>query len=96
MGGARREGADFASQAELAALDPGMGLRRGARRPLARDLLPLLVAEAVLSELEMMTWTGQLPGGLPWTEQVWWRVELWQAFWRARDEALGRTVIGNR
>ncbi|MFQ6133600.1 MAG: hypothetical protein ACE5R4_16285 [Armatimonadota bacterium] len=89
-GPTRREGADFTTQAELAALEPEAGVRR-ASRGLGRDVLPLLIAEAVLSELEMAAWTGELPGGRPWSRQVWWRVALWEAFWRERDGA----AIGN-
>jgi hypothetical protein len=49
------------------------------------DIVVAQLVRSVLEELEMFEWTGALPGGKAWSEQVWWRVELWRAFWRERD-----------
>jgi len=55
------------------------------RHASAEDLVIAELLRAVLEELELSEWTGALPGGKAWSEQVWWRVELWRAFWRERD-----------
>ena len=52
------------------------------------------LSEAVLDELEMFVWTGQLPGGSCWSKQVWWRVDLWKSYWESRDEEILRVSKG--
>ena len=77
---------EIRSQAELADLVSFASPRR-----LGPDEIALArMLWSILGELEMIEWTGTLPGGLPWNRQVWWRVELWRAFWRERDRMLIR------
>ena len=100
--GVLREGVDFSTQADLRHVgfrssDFGIGtwdLGFQIRNPNSeiRNAVAVVVADWALGELEMVVWTGELPGGVAWTEQVWWRVELWTAFWRARDEEVRRVM----
>ncbi len=45
------------------------------------------LAAAVLDELRMSEYTGQLPGGGSWSDQPAWRVELWQTYWQTKTAA---------
>jgi len=62
------------------------------RHATADDLATASLLRCVLEELELFEWTGAPPGGLAWSQQVWWRVELWRAFWQERDRAEGHQL----
>ncbi|MFQ6099443.1 MAG: hypothetical protein ACE5O2_17050 [Armatimonadota bacterium] len=98
---ALREGVDFASQEELRSLlarraKPRSSPRRSPASPVVRDpareasAAAIRLADAILDDLEMLTWTGHLPDGASWTSHAWWRVHLWQTFWRERDRQIVR------
>lgn len=85
---------DFASQAQLEHLAAGtITASAPARAPFATGLR---LARAALDDLEMLTWTGTLPDGCSWSRHAWWRVQLWQAFWRERDLQVLRRARGAR
>lgn len=73
-----REGVDFASQAEAAALV------REARAVRVRWPVWARLLLRVQWELRMWEATGALPGGKVWSEQPAWKVELWTSWWLAR------------
>ena len=87
--GARVRESEIRSQREIADL-----VSLTARHATAHDLILAQLLRNILEELELCEWTGMLPGGLPWTQQVGWRVELWRAFWQERDLALLRENEG--
>ena len=68
-----REGHDFAGQSEV----PGS---EAPSRPVGGPGLLRLVGE-IVREAMLLEVTGELPGGKAWSEQPWWRVGLWEAFW---------------
>ena len=82
---------EIRSQEELADLIPSWERSEYAS---AEDIALAELLRSLLEELELCEWTGILPGGLPWTHQVWWRVELWRTFWQERDLRLLRASEG--
>jgi len=78
-----REGHDFHSQQQLQRLRPATSTVYRVQPLVAR------LTAAILHELQMFERTGQLPGGVPWSEHPAWRVELWEAFWEAQSAAAG-------
>ncbi len=74
----RREGRDFHSQQQLEKLR--LAPARYRVEPVAAQL-----TAAVLHELRLFEHTGQLPGGVCWSQQPAWRVELWEVFWQAHQ-----------
>ena len=73
-----RESHDFHSQQQLERLQ--LAPARYRVEPLAAQL-----AATVLRELRLFERTGQLAGGVSWSQQPAWRVELWEAFWEAQQ-----------
>ncbi len=78
-----REGVDFVSQ-EGARWRPGTPVLE--RRI---DGACLRLVCTILEEISLVAHTGQLPGGVPWSEQPAWRVKLWEHVWEIlRSEDL--------
>ena len=83
-----REGHDFCSQQELQYLcGTAEAHRPTTGAAVRRAVLAAELAATVLHELEMFAYTGALPGGISWSEQPAWRVDLWLAYWRAQSRA---------
>jgi len=78
LGAQLHEGEDFVKPQELLALREATEAKLYCVPPWA-----LLVLQT-LRELLWEHYTGQLPGGKPYTEQPAWRVELWEAYWRSK------------
>jgi hypothetical protein len=86
---------DFASQAQLERLSTRT-IGDVPRTADPQTAVGLRLARAALDDLEMLTWTGALPDGCSWSRHAWWRVQLWQAFWRERDLQILRRARGAR
>lgn len=82
--GQLREGRDFRELHEAAALLAEV------EAPVVRAPQWALVAMRVLRELWMHEWAGVLPAAGCITEQPAWKVELWEAYWRARGGRVRR------
>ena len=83
-----REGVDFVEQAEAARLMAAEHPRRVAGAPGWA-----LLALTALRELAMFEWSGSLPGGLPYSRQPGWKVELWEAYWWGRSRGMARSSL---
>ena len=83
-----REGHDFRDQSQLGELlshlqtsQPHSNKPENSTRLLAAKL-----TAAVLDELQMLDYTGLLPGA-GWSQQPAWRTELWRTYWQAQLSA---------
>ncbi len=67
-----REGHDFTTQQELANANDGVQ---------SADPLVIRLIQETLRDLEMLDRTGQLPGGLSYSDLPAYKVALYRAYW---------------
>jgi hypothetical protein len=82
-----REGHEFRDQGQIPSDAQGGGTVVPVVGPAAVRLVKQVVRELLLIDV-----TGQMPGGKDWGSQPWWRVDLWEAFWRGRAQAQASHV----
>lgn len=73
-----REGVDFVAAEEAARL---LAARSTVETIALRVPGWALMVMATLRELRLLEATGQLPGGVAYSRQPAWKVELWESWW---------------
>lgn len=80
-----REGVDYTTPQEREQVLAERGLTGEPRYEPTVEPRAKVLALRMLREIRWFERTQRFPGGKPWDEQPWWRIELYEAFWAGRD-----------